>query len=544
MKSPRSREGRKGSPKIYLKSLRSLGALGALAVSFILLALIVAWAASGFSRVQSWTSFLVVVLLGAGILWGGWKLTSLDAGLDLPAWLAWLVIGAALLRLAAGLLWSLALPVFGYGNLAESQGYVMADAHQRDQAAWELARSDDPLVRAFTGYRKEDQYGGFLYLSAFVYRYFGGATHQPVQMVVLTAAFSALAVLFTWALVRRSWGPAAAMLSAWIVTLYPEVVLLGSSQMREAFIMALAAAGFYGLLLYWQARTWHGLAWVLGALVLSLPFSPPFAALLMGTLVVQVLFMGGWQVVHRRRLWSLFGLVALLAGLGVWLAWDQLAPQEVNNPLALAGWWLRQTAQWQAYVSESASGWIQRTFDRYLPIWAQMPFLVLYGVVRPFLPAALIDTSVPIWKAIAIWRSAGWALLLAFLVYATWLTWTRPRGRGVARGLSVVIWMVILLASFRGGGDVWDNPRYRVAFAGLQAALVSWAWVEYRQSRDPWLRRVLIAASIMLAWFIPWYLRRYTPLEWPVVDLFKTVGLGLATAILAIFWDWVRVNSP
>ena len=543
MNLPQSRKGRKGLLSEN-KTLAKLGVLGALALSLIVLGLFVAWAASGFKHLQNWAGFVVVLLLSAALLWSAWKATSTDAGLALPSWLGWLVVAAALLRLAAGVLWHLALPAFGYGNQAESQGYVMADAHQRDQAAWELAQSEEPLIRAFTGYRKEDQYGGLLYLSAFMYRYFGGASHQPVQMVVLAASFSSLAVLFTWALARRSWGQGAAMLSAWIVALYPEAVLLGSSQMREAFTMAIAAAGFYGLVRYWQARTWHGLAWILGALLLSLPFSPPFAALLLGTLVVQLLFMGGWQVVHRRRLWLLLGLIALLVGSGVWLAWDRFAPQGVSNPLALAVWWLRQTAQWQAYLSESASGWIQRTFDRYLPVWAHMPFLVLYGVVRPFLPAALIDTSAPVWKAIAVWRSAGWALLLAFLVYATWLAWTRPMGRGLARGLSVVIWIVILLASFRGGGDLWDNPRYRVAFAGLQAALVSWAWVEYRGSRDPWLRRVLIAAGIMLAWFIPWYLRRYSPLEWPVVDLFKTVGLGLATAVLVLFWDWVRVNSP
>jgi hypothetical protein len=48
----------------------------------------------------------------------------------------------------------------------------------------------------------------------------------------------------------------------------------------------------------------------------------------------------------------------------------------------------------------------------------------------------------------------------------------------------------------------------------------------------------------MLAWFLPWYIRRYTPLEWPVVDLFKTIGLGLASAALLMFWDWVRGQSP
>ncbi len=134
--------------------------------------------------------------------------------------------------------------------------------------------------------------------------------------------------------------------------------------------------------------------------------------------------------------------------------------------------------------------------------------------------------------------------MLVFLVYATWRAWSRSDNRAIVRGLSVVIWMVILLASFRGGGDVWDNPRYRVTFAGVQIALVSWAWFEYSLHRDPWLRRVFVGTGVVLAWFLPWYLRRYTPMEWPVVDLFKTMGLGLASAILVLFWDWTRRNSP
>ena len=87
---------------------------------------------------------------------------------------------------------------------------------------------------------------------------------------------------------------------------------------------------------------------------------------------------------------------------------------------------------------------------------------------------------------------------------------------------------------------MWDNPRYRAITAGLQAALVGWAWIEHRRVNDPWLRQVLISAAAIFAWFLPWYLRRYTPLTWPVVDLFKTIGLGFATAALLYLWDWAR----
>ena len=106
------------------------------------------------------------------------------------------------------------------------------------------------------------------------------------------------------------------------------------------------------------------------------------------------------------------------------------------------------------------------------------------------------------------------------------------------RTLSLAVWLVILVASFRGGGDAWDNPRYRLTFAGLQIALVAWAWAEQRRQPDPWLRRVLIGLGLMLAWFAPWYLRRYLHMGWPVADFFMTLGLGLSSAALYWIGDW------
>jgi hypothetical protein len=109
---------------------------------------------------------------------------------------------------------------------------------------------------------------------------------------VITASFSSLAILFAWALARRAWGVGVGGLAAWGVAVYPEAALLGSSQMREAFLMTLVVVAFYGLLRYWQERTWTGPAIVLGALLLSLPFSPPVAGLLMALLAIQSLVMG------------------------------------------------------------------------------------------------------------------------------------------------------------------------------------------------------------------------------------------------------------
>ncbi|MFU8773429.1 MAG: hypothetical protein ACNA8H_13545, partial [Anaerolineales bacterium] len=96
----------------------------------------------------------------------------------------------------------------------------------------------------------------------------------------------------------------------------------------------------------------------------------------------------------------------------------------------------------------------------------------------------------------------------------------------------------ILIASFRGGGDMWDNPRYRAAFAGLQVILVAWLWVEQRQKKDPWFWRTIIALGVALVWFIPWYVGRYFPgFNWPVQDFFLNLGLALVSALIYLVWD-------
>jgi fumarate reductase subunit D len=512
------------------------------ALALTALACLLAWVASGFQDLASLWPFLAVLLAGAGILVAGWLVLSKEG---FPGWLSGVLVAAALLRVAAGVAWYVALPQNGYNSEAELNGYVMADAYERDQAAWDLAKSGSPLWKAFTGYRKADQYGGILFLSAAVYRFAGGDTHQPLQMVILTAAFSSLAVLFTWAFCKRAWSTQVANLAAIGIALYPEAVLMGSSQTREAFTITLAAAAFYGLARFTQKKDRSGLWWVLGALLLNLAFSPPFTALLFGMLLLTAAFktkaFTRGRILHQRRFWLALGVFLMLVLAGMWLTLSRLPHQEISNPVALVRWWLLKSAEWQSYITLHASGMIQKVFHS-TPDWMHSPLLIAYGVVQPFLPAAIMDLrAAPVWSAISIWRSLGWAILLPFLIYAPLRALrTQNGGQGFALGLSLAIWASILIASFRGGGDAWDNPRYRAMFASLQIALVAWVWSEQRRASDPWPRRALISAGWVMLWFLPWYLRRRTPFEWPVIDVFQTLGLGLASAVLFILWDWTR----
>ena len=512
----------------------------------MILGLLLAWFSSHFSNIVSWPSFLFLVLLAGGVIYSCWLLVKADSVLRLPNWLGWLVVGAALLRLLVGVLWFAGLPNWGYGSPVEQSGYIMADAHARDTAAWKLAASQEPLLSAFGEFRNVDQYGGMLFLSASVYRLLGGSFHQPLQVIVLTAAISSLAILFTWALARRLLDGKVAMLAAWVVALFPDAIILGSSQMREAILMTLIAAALYGLVRYIQDRSSSGLVWILIPLLLMLPFSPPIAGIFLVMFVILAISMDGWGVFKQPRFWIVVGGTALAAVIGIWLAWERIAPEGINNPLALINWWFRETARWQAYFVKRSSPLIRRIFNT-TPDWVNTPVLLGYGILQPFLPGAILDQGIPIWRGIAIWRALGWTLMLPFLMVAPFVLWNVKDKRRLAIGLIIVVWMGILIAALRSGGDLWDNPRYRVVFISLQAVLAAWVWAVQQSSKNPWLTRAIIGLGIILLWFIPWYLQRSGLIYWPIDNVFVTLAFGFIMVIIVFFgffvWERRRKSS-
>jgi len=493
--------------------------------------LLLAWISSGYTATESWIYFLIIFLIAAGILIGSWLLVKLDKSFTLPNWLGWLLFFSVILRLIAGVLWYVGLPNWGYGSPVEQAGYIMADAHARDTTAWDLARSDEPLLSAFGGYRNIDQYGGMLFLSASIYRYLGGVFHQPLQIVILTAFISSLAILFTWAFANRLLGDKIALPAAWIVALFPDAVILGSSQMREAFLMALIAAALYGLVRYIQSRSSSSLVWVFTSLLIMLAFSPPITGVFLLMFVILALSMDGWRVIRQPRFWLILGGIGVVVMIGIWLAWEQIAPEGISNPLVLVSWWFRESARWQAYFVKRSSPLIRRIINT-TPDWINTPILLGYGVLQPFLPGALLDQGLLIWKGIAIWRAVGWTLLLPFLMVAPFGLWNEKNKRRLAIGLITVVWMGILIAALRSGGDLWDNPRYRVVFISLQSTLAAWVWIVQRRNRNPWLLRAIVGLGIILAWFIPWYLQRGGLILWPIDNVFVTLACGFFTVFI------------
>lgn len=489
------------------------------------LSLILSWVSSQFSNVNSVLSFMAVLGLAIGLFSLVWRVLQQE---EPPGWLLWLTLGAALLRLLMGVVWLYALPAGGYDTPVQQAGYVMEDAYNRDQAAWELAQSEQPLLSAFQGASSTDQYGGLLYLSAATYRYLGGAEHQPLLVLVLAATVSGLAVAFTWAFSRRAWGDKVAKIAAWGLALYPEAVLLGSSQMREAFTVCLVPLALYALQRMYKEPNWANGALLAAPILISLPLTWAFTPSLLMLVGLAYLALENWRWLRDRRVWLGLLVLAVLAAIAILV----IGPDDL---------WLVQSAKWQAYVSANASGWVERQFER-MPLYTQIPFLMVYGIFRPLLPAALVASGPAVWSAIGIWRSVGWTALLAMLIYATYLALRYKEWWRLPGALLLASWIVSFVASFRGGGDQWDSPRYRSAFVAIQVALAAWAWMQYRESHDPWLRRAIGVAVFMMAWFIPWYLRRYSAFEWPIVDLYQVVGLGLVSSALYVAWDWISAK--
>ncbi len=505
--------------KISSALLKWLGA-GAF---LLVLAFLLAWISFDFTSVNGWINFLALELLMAGL---GWLAFFLIREETPPKWLSSLVFGAVLLRLILGIFWFWALPQWGYPNETQQSGYIMYDPFLRDGNAWDLAQSGDSLFEAFRGFSPHDQYGGILFISALVYRTAGFGEHLPQLMLVVTSAVSGLAVLYAWGFTNRLWGRSAAKWAAVGMAVYPETVLLGSAHMREAFTITLGAAlGFY-LVRFWQTREARDA--VLFLLLATLTALITWAYVLQLALVLMLLAAGlVWNHLSKLK-----------------LSWVQMIGGGIAAA-AMAGsglyFWriLTKMSEFQGYLTETYSGKLQAIFSR-TPEILHTPFLLAYGILRPLLPAALLGKGDAFfWRAVGIWRAVGWSVLLALLVYALFQivkkkAWFKPAGMLFLGNL-----LVMLVAAYRAGGDLWDNPRYRAGFAVFQLALAAWGLKEHRKQRDPWLRRVVVLVLIQVTSLLIWYVSRYPGAPWRAGSAMDMVGLGFLVGGLYLLWEWI-----
>ncbi len=485
----------------------------------------------------------VMMLLGrpAGFS-AGTLLLSLAAVLGLyAAWrwagaeraLGWMMAAAFVLRLAAGLGLAMALPVHGYDVEPSRAGYLFPDAYERDTLAWELASSGQPVWKAFGDEMRVDQYGGLLALSAAVYRYLSPDLHRPALIILLAAAVSALGLAFFWkALVPgpgepSGWSREAALFGGWLYALYPENVLLGGAQMREPFIHGLSAAAFWAVRAWPESRRPAVISLIAGLAGLAVISSR------VAVIVVAVLLLWFW--LEHGRVPQTAARRALLVGAGVVFA--------AGLTYYGAGW-LSEAAGWDAVLTERSSGWVQLIVDTVGDRF-RVPVVTLIGLTQPMLPGALIEPAAPLARWLSILRGAGWYFLIPLLLYAPFAALTaRPEDRRAALGLAAINLVWVVVASYRAGGDMWDNPRYRTHLMVWTALLAGWAWSQARARRSAWLVRWYGVIGIFLVVTLRWYLSRYTAWKSSLSLIeFLALTAGLSALLLAGGWGWDRRRS-
>jgi peptidoglycan/LPS O-acetylase OafA/YrhL len=198
------------------------------------------------------------------------------------------------------------------------------------------------------------------------------------------------------------------------------------------------------------------------------------------------------------------GLFALSSSL------DRKGIFDTSSPLAVLNNWLELSVKWNVYQIERESGWVQKLFDE-MPEGLRLPFVAVYGILQPVLPATLVVPTIPIWKIIYLLRALGWYALLPLMIlsFVAGSTSGFEKKRTLFVWLALLAWTWILLAALRGGGDQWDNPRYRTLLFMWQALVGGYVWVWWRESRSVWFARVVVCEAVFLLVFTQWYASRY-----------------------------------
>jgi hypothetical protein len=483
--------------------------------------------------------------------------------------LSYVIALAFFLRLAVGVTLHLALPVYGHNDADDRAGYVFTDAHNRDNQAWSLATSKLPILDAFSEKYASDQYGGLLAFNALIYRYLSPDAQRPLMLILFSAFFAALGVPFLWKAVSQVFGEKVAWASAWIFALYPESILLGASAMREPYLLTFSAFALWGFVILFHRSEMGGSpvensrsGWIwLGLGLLGMLLVSPAVAL------VTIIIFTGWVYFTnegREISWKAILAVALVFILGLFIlsaSLNRSSQFDTTSPLHVINDWLKLAVKWDAYQLERDSGWIQKIFDEG-PRWIRLPFIAIYGIFQPILPATIIHPTKLIWTLIGFLRGLGWYAILPLLILSfgaaagSGSRKTRAEqigalsGEAVSKGRSIILWLSlltwiwILLASLRGGADLYDNPRYRTILFLWQSILAGTVWVWWRETHNIWLPCVLACEVVFVLVFTQWYLSRYLhwggQLPFPVM-----IGLilGLWGVILGIGWWWVKSRA-
>jgi hypothetical protein len=466
--------------------------------------------------------------------------------------LAWIIALAFLLRFGIGVALHVSLPIYGHEDEDDRAGYVFTDAHRRDNKAWELATSGQPVLDAFSQRYGSDQYGGLLAFNTFVYRYFSPDQQRPLILVLFSAFFAALGVAFFWKSVNQVFGEKVAWASTWIFALYPDSLLLGASAMREPYLLTFNAFVLWGFVhrfyrfeespsisklsdLSNLLKDRIGWMWIALGLLGMLLVSPAVA-------LITIIVFAGWLFFssERREIsWRGLAAIAVIFVLGLFFlsaSLNRTGEFLTTSPLHVINDWFQAAIRWDIKQAFRGSGWVQKIFEESSQ-WIRLPFITVYGIFQPVLPAAIIHPTISIWKLIGIPRAMSWYILLPMLTFS----FVAAAGQGSRKTrnlilwLSLLIWILIMLSALRAGADLWDNPRYRTIFFVWQSIVAGYVWVWWRATHNVWFVRIILMELVFLLVFTQWYASRY--FHWggqlPFAVMVALI-LGLWGVILAV----------
>lgn len=445
-----------------------------------------------------------------------------------------LMILAFALRFGFGLATANLLPAYGYPNEPQQQqGYLFDDAWRRDTEAWLLAvdeRDAISLGETFTYSYKNDQYGGIAALSIWIYKTLSSDAQRFGLIILLGAWMTAMGVPFLRRAVETRESAAVALGTTLIYVFYPDAIVYAGAPMREPFLIGILAIALWALFTLRENLLRSGL--VLAACLIAMI---PLSLFVVGaTLIFIALWLWGEFLVPRGRGWLTAGVV-LTVVVGAAL-------------LLTSGGSIREYIHFDIHTTERNSGWVEKVVGE---IGGQFRtfFLGVYGLTQPVLPAILFyQPTTPYWKAVGIFRAAGWYLIVAPLFYALFSTRKiEDRSKRVpmmAGALFLGGWL--LVSSIRAGGDQWDNPRYRVIFLPLLAYYCAWGVDFARRTRDWWLARWIAIELIFVGFFGQWYYSRYSgdairryPFWRTVVYIFTASAAVFATGLIGPLRRWL-----
>ncbi len=481
--------------------------------------IVAAFSAPPFGR-AAFGAIVIAVLCSFGLI-RAWR------GLSGEKALAVIMITAFLVRILLGIVIYQMLPTAGNGTPGELAGYVYSDAYERDTAAIQLAQSGGNILSSFLGQFKSDQYGGLLAVTALVYKAFSPDAARPLLITLLAAFTSTVGLAFLWSALKGRFSRGFALAATWLVALYPEGVLLGSSQMREPFLIGLGCIAFWAAV-EWKYDKLKAFLVFLGSVVGLVLFSAPAGMIIAGACVALVVLEFTITTQTQVNRWTGIEVLAIMGFAAV-----------------IAGWmWLQPTLYFSMYQSVTGSGMLQAIFES-APEKLRILFVTVYGLLQPVLPAAVTDFGRPFWTVVAILRAAGWWLMLPFILYAFFALWRKEKEENhwilILVGMLFLVWTIV--SSARAGGDQWDNPRYRAILLPWMAMVFAWVWLRVKEVNPVWFWRWVGVVGAITLGFTNWYLTRKfgIGLNMSFYSLVAWVGIA-SVAILAgsLIWDFVH----